>query len=146
MISLCVCKTRPDFTDCFYWASFVRSSQFDRAWEENHEPGKNCLPNYRTILALICKNMICKTIQNFMIFHQWQRASRAQSMQNMRAREQNREHRARGLALKSGLEIGLVFNSLDLRFSVISLFKGSRFESRTGFANQTNRWSWNSTK
>ena len=31
------------------------------------------------------------------------RACRAQSSQNMRAREQNREHRARGLALKSGL-------------------------------------------
>ena len=35
--------------------------------------------------------------------HQWQRVSRAQSSQNMRAQELNREHRARGLALKSGL-------------------------------------------
>ena len=35
--------------------------------------------------------------------HQWQRASRAQSLQNMRAQKQDREHRARGLALKSGL-------------------------------------------
>ena len=34
-----------------------------------------------------------------------ERACRAQSSQNMRAREQNREHRARGLALKSGLVI-----------------------------------------
>ena len=31
--------------------------------------------------------------------------SQAQSLQSMRAREQNREHRARGLALKSGLSI-----------------------------------------
>ena len=34
-----------------------------------------------------------------------ERARRAQSQQNMRARQQNREPRARGLALKKGLVI-----------------------------------------
>ena len=46
------------------------------------------------------------------------RASRAQSSQNMRAREQNREHRARGLALKSGLLICL-FTSSFITYAVI---------------------------
>ena len=70
--------------------------------------------------------------------HQWQRASRAQSLQNMRAREQNREHRARGLALKSGLIIRLFYRarlssrssawrpflfsaSIEIRFCVVLL-------------------------
>ena len=35
----------------------------------------------------------------------FERARRAQSQQNMRARQQNRESRARGLALKQGLHI-----------------------------------------
>ena len=35
--------------------------------------------------------------------------------------------------------ISLVVNSLDFKFIVISLFKGSRFESGAGFANQANR-------
>ena len=66
------------------------------------------------------------------------RASRAQSLQNMRAREQNREHRARGLALKSGLIIRLFYRarlssrssawrpfsfsaSIEIRFCVVLL-------------------------
>ena len=40
------------------------------------------------------------------------------------------------LFIKPALEVGLVDNSLDFRFIMISLFKGSRFESSAGFANQ----------
>ena len=35
--------SRSDFSDFFDWASRARSSQFDRARQENYEPGENCI-------------------------------------------------------------------------------------------------------
>ena len=43
--------SRPDFSDFFHWASRARSSQFDRARAENHEPGKNALPSFTIMLV-----------------------------------------------------------------------------------------------
>ena len=57
--------------------------------------------------------------------HQWQRASWAQSLQNVRAQEQNREHRALGLALKSGLVLSI---EIDL---VIASFSSSMLHNYT---------------
>ena len=54
-----------------------------------------------------CKNHpICLRLKHGIKF---ERASRAQSQQNMRARQLNREPRARGLALKKGLYITQVY-------------------------------------
>ena len=117
--------TRPDFNEFFHWASWARSSQFNRAQEENYEPGKKFYAKFYNSISLdLLKQLtikwrndkmiitkmiqlvkkIGKTTENLMIFHlfqsislitlipshQWQRASRAQSLQNMRAWEQNR--------------------------------------------------------
>ena len=54
-------------------------------------------------------NILLNQFERFKPFSIRERACRAQSSQNMRAREQNREHWARGLALKSGLEITAFF-------------------------------------
>ena len=40
---------RPDFSDFFDRPSWARSPQLDRARVENHEPGKDVLPNFTVI-------------------------------------------------------------------------------------------------